>query len=153
MKTVTYDLICKLISETTKSPRNRANHNLHTNDSETSRFINVGNKKTYWVPHYHSDKWEDVVILNGTLGILKFDDLGNVIEKIKLDGMRTFCVEIEPREWHTFVALRPPVAVFESKKGPYDAKTDKVFAPWAPAEDSEEGKAYLEKLRSYFNGH
>jgi len=152
MKIIDNKRLQEVIAAAEKSPRNRANDNFHTDDADTSRFLNAGNFKTYWRPHFHANRWEHIVVLIGKLGILKFDDLGNVVDKVTLDGNSVRGVEIEPGEYHMFVALTDPVVVDESKKGPYDPNTDKNWAPWSPLEDSEESKKYLVKARSYF-GH
>lgn len=152
MKIVSNKVLQELIESAEKAPRNRANLDFHSDDSDTSRFLNAGNLKTYWRPHLHIDKWEHIAILVGKLGVLKFDDSGNIVDRVILDGNSVHAVEIEPREYHAFVALTDPVVIDESKKGPYDRATDKIFATWAPAENSAEGKAYLEKLRKCFDG-
>jgi hypothetical protein len=41
------------------------------------------------------------------------------------------------------VALKPDTVIFEVKAGPYDAATDKAFAPWAPAEGTQEAQSFL----------
>jgi hypothetical protein len=48
--------------------------------------------------------------------------------------------------WHTFFALEPDSVIFEVKPGPYDAHTDKEFAPWSPAEGTPEGRSYIADL-------
>jgi len=49
--------------------------------------------------------------------------------------------------FHTLVSLEPGSVFFEAKAGPYDAPTDKQWAPWAPEEGHADAPAYLEKLR------
>ncbi len=38
--------------------------------------------------------------------------------------------------------------LFEVKPGPFDPKTDKEFAPWAPAEGSAEDEMFMSQLLS-----
>lgn len=56
---------------------------------------------------------------------------------------------IEPPKVESFVALKGAV-LFEVKQGPYQAISDKDFAPWAPAEGLAEAAQYLKRL--YKNG-
>ena len=150
MKTIDAALIADLKRKASQSPRLRANYNLHTSVAEASRFLNVGTSKTYWRPHMHENKWEAGTLLEGRLGVLRFDDSGNVLEKVLLDCSDIRVVEVEPQEWHAIVPLSAHVVLFETKKGPYVPETDKVFAPWAPAEGSPNAQAYLQKLKRYF---
>jgi hypothetical protein len=43
-------------------------------------------------------------------------------------------------------ALSETAVCFEVKAGPYDAATDKEFAPWAPREGDPSAPEYLAKL-------
>jgi hypothetical protein len=52
--------------------------------------------------------------------------------------------------WHTFIALEPGTVLFEVKPGPFDDRTDKEFAPWAPTENAQEAPEYLEWLKTAF---
>jgi hypothetical protein len=44
--------------------------------------------------------------------------------------------------------LEEDTILFECKKGPYNAKTDKLFAKWAPEEPESNA---LQKLKKYLN--
>jgi dTDP-4-dehydrorhamnose 3,5-epimerase-like enzyme len=52
-------------------------------------------------------------------------------------------VDIEQGVWHTFVALAADTVVLEIKRGPYNASTDKKFAPWAPVEGNQDASGWL----------
>ncbi len=58
-------------------------------------------------------------------------------------------IDIETRVWHGVLALAADTVILEIKRGPYDDR-DKVFADWAPEEDSEEAPAYLNWLVNLF---
>ena len=47
----------------------------------------------------------------------------------------------------------PDTVIFEVKPGPYDAATDKEFAPWAPPEGDPRAHAYLIQLEDQFRQH
>jgi len=57
-------------------------------------------------------------------------------------------VDVAPGVWHTTTALTDTAICFEVKPGPYDAATDKEFAPWAPREGDPAAAAYLAGLVS-----
>lgn len=54
--------------------------------------------------------------------------------------------EMPPARWHAVVALEDGCVLFEAKSGPYDPGAAKTFAPWAPAEGTDDAPAYLARL-------
>jgi hypothetical protein len=55
-------------------------------------------------------------------------------------------IDLAPGVWHTLCCVSPTAICYEVKAGPYDAATDKEFAPWAPREGQPEAAQYLEEL-------
>ena len=45
------------------------------------------------------------------------------------------------------ISLEKGSVYYEVKDGPYDIRTDKVFADWAPDECSDDVNVYLEDLK------
>src|SRR6266571_9133229 len=104
------------------------------------------NHGTYIQPHRHSTKVETLILIQGALGFLTFEDDGTIdSSRLVFLSPQSGNIGIDCRAgyWHTFVALAPDTVVVEVKAGPYDAATDKEFAPWAPPENSSNGLAYL----------
>jgi cupin fold WbuC family metalloprotein len=97
--------------------------------------------------HKDPDKREVFVILRGSLLVCLFDDRGKVTNHIILDRDEgNYIIEIPPATWHTIIPLAVHTAVFECKDGPYNPENDKLFAPWAPAENSPETLQYNKDL-------
>ena len=138
------------------SDRQRDIHVLHTGDEDTlQRMLNALQPGTYVTPHRHVavPKAEAVVVLQGSLGFVRFEEDGSYHEEnfVLIDPKQgVFGVDYRAGVWHSFMALEPDTVVFEVKPGPYDAATDKEFAPWAPAEGDAEAADYLQKLESHF---
>jgi len=133
------------------NPRLRQNLNLHADYAEPcQRLFNAVEPESYLRPHRHTDppKPECFVAVRGRFQLLLFDDEGRVTERVDLspDGPAV-AIDLAAGVWHTIIALEPGSIFFETKPGPYVALTDKDFAPWAPAEGSEETKAYLATFR------
>ena len=128
-------------------PRLRTNHNFHhSSDDPLNRMLNAMEPGTYVQPHKHEnpDKREAFLLLRGQMLIVAFDESGTVTEHVVLDPLRGhFGLEIPPRTYHTLVCLAAGTVLYELKDGPYDVQTDKIFAPWAPTEQSGEGLAYI----------
>jgi len=113
------------------------------------RMINFMQPGTYIQAHQHPRDWatETILVMSGTLGFLTFDEAGKALTVSRL-GVGEL-IDIEARVWHGVLALAPDTVILEIKRGPYD-DTDKVFAEWAPAENSAEAAAYLSWLLSLF---
>ena len=133
------------------SPRGRINHNFHPDmASNPHRFLNAWTRGSYAAPHRHLavPKPESFIVLRGELALFVFDDAGVVTERHILGRNGTIGLDLAPGLWHTVTALTETAICFEVKAGPYDAATDKEFAPWAPLEGDPAAAAYLAGLVS-----
>jgi cupin fold WbuC family metalloprotein len=138
--------------ESAASPRKRMILPLHrTQDATVQRMLNFFQPGTYIQPHQHPEKGaiETVQVLRGCLGFVLFEEDGAVRSIHRLEAGGCGLIDIEPGVWHGMIALETNTAVLEIKQGPYDAKTDKKFASWAPGErvdGVEESVARFERL-------
>lgn len=136
-------------------PRLRANHNFHpADDFPAHRLLNAIEPASYLPPHRHLDpnKDESIIVLRGALGVVLFDDAGNVLQTwlLRAQGER-FGVDISHGTWHTVMALQPGTVIFEAKSGPYRPLLAEEKAPWAPDEGMPGTGAYAAKLRACFS--
>lgn len=120
-----------------------------TQSAEVQRMINFLQPGTYIRPHKHplAHATESIIILNGRIRFFTFDDKGlilsiNEVSSEPIPGI----LDIEPQIWHSFIVLESDTILFECKKGPYNAKTDKEFAEWAPEEGSDEALNWIESI-------
>ena len=142
-----------LLDDVTKraltSERRRTNYKLHkSNDENPHRFLNAMVKGTYCQPHRHSQppKSESFLVLRGRVAVFVFDDTGEIIETQVLSTDGTLAVDIPPGIWHSIAPLSDTAVCYEVKPGPWDPKSDKEFAPWAPSEGDPTVPEYLEGL-------
>ena len=134
------------------APRGRINHNFHPDlASNPHRFLNAWTRGSYAAPHRHLQvpKPESFVMLRGELALFLFDDQGVVTERHILGRQGVLGIDLAPGLWHTVAALSETAVCFEVKAGPYDAATDKEFAPWAPREGQPGAAEYLAKLLAW----
>ena len=133
------------------SPRQRHILRFHELPERVQRMVNALEPTTYAQPHQHRDpdKAEIFICLRGRAIVVRFTEDGAILETTLLAvGGPVLGVEIPPTAWHSVIALVPGTVLYEVKEGPYDAATDKRFAPWAPAEtDLAAAQAYLADLR------
>lgn len=118
-------------------------------DAKVQRMINFLQPGTYIRPHMHplDHATESLILIQGSIRFYTFDMDGNgltedEIQSKPLPGL----VDIEPNVWHSFIVLEENTILFECKKGPYDAKTDKVFAEWSPEEGAKDVEKWMEKF-------
>jgi cupin fold WbuC family metalloprotein len=148
---ISQELLNKVSGNAQAVSRLRKNLNFHQRDeSLCNRLLNAMEPDSYIPPHRHLDpeKDETMILLRGSLGVVFFDERGNVVQAAILSpGGDAVGVNIPHGEFHTVVSLESGTVFFESKAGPYRALTDEERAPWAPGEGSDESAAYLAELR------
>jgi cupin fold WbuC family metalloprotein len=142
-------LLDATLARAMSAPRGRINHNFHRDlAANPHRFLNAWTRGSYAAPHRHLlvPKPESFVVLRGELALFVFDDAGTVQEHHVLGRNGLLGIDLEPGVWHTLCAVSATAICYEVKAGPYDAATDKEFAPWAPREGDPAAAAYLENL-------
>jgi cupin fold WbuC family metalloprotein len=143
------DAVC---AEAAASPRRRKNRNFHPRDDHPAhRLLNAMQPDSYIPPHRHldPDKDETFVVLRGALGVLLFNDAGEVVRTARVGaGGSALGVDIAHGTWHTAVALEPDTVFLEAKAGPYLPFSEAERASWAPAENTPEVAPYLAALRA-----
>jgi cupin fold WbuC family metalloprotein len=118
-------------------------------EAEVQRIVNFLQPGTYIRPHKHplAHASESIVLLQGSIRFFTFNDRGEVVTDHKLRATPVPDVaDIEPGVWHSFLVLEKDTILFECKKGPYNAETDKVFASWAPEEGSESAAIWMKEI-------
>lgn len=148
------DLVRKGCRAAAESPRQRMIYPIQrTQDAAVQRLMNFLQPGTYIRPHQHPEEHasETIQVLQGALGYQVFDAAGNVLQRFILRaGSAGSVVDIEPGVWHNFVIFEADTVIIEFKKGPYDARTDKNFAEWAPEEDQPESAEMLKQWKEAF---
>jgi cupin fold WbuC family metalloprotein len=147
-------LLDSVSGEASRSPRQRKNRNFHADDAAPAhRLLNAIEPGSYLMPHRHLDanKDETMIVLRGRLGVVFFDELGQVQQTAVLAPMGPICgVDIPHGVYHTVLALDPGTVMLEAKGGPYLPLTEAERAPWAPAEGAPQAAAYALSLRERF---
>ena len=148
-------LLDATLSRAVAAPRGRINHNFHPDmASNPHRFLNAWTRGSYAAPHRHLQvpKPESFLVLRGELALFLFDDQGAITETHVLGRSGALGIDLAPGLWHTVAALSETAICYEVKAGPYDAATDKEFAPWAPREGDPGAAEYLARLLATLGG-
>ncbi len=143
-------LLDAVSAEARGNTRRRKNRNFHDDDAALAhRLLNAIEPGSYLLPHRHLDanKDETMIVLRGCLGVIFFDDVGEVEQTVELTPQGFVCgVDIPHGVYHTILALAPGTVIIEAKAGPYLPLTDAERAPWAPAEGTSAAAAYARTL-------
>lgn len=151
---ISQTVLDSVTGEAKQSPRRRKNRNYHRADADPChRLLNAIEPGSYILPHRHLDpnKDEAMIVLRGALGVVYFDEAGQVAGTAVLKpGGEAVGVNIPHGTYHSVLALESGTVFFEAKSGPYLPFTEGEKAPWAPAEGSEGVAAYYGGLEGLF---
>ncbi len=153
---ITAELVRQQASEAQDNPRRRVILSFHSSDDEPlHRMLNAIQPGSYIRPHRHltPPKDEALLVLAGSVGFVPFSEEGqpDADNLLLIDPAKgVLGVDFRAGLWHTLIALEPDTVIYEVKPGPWSAATDKEFAPWAPAPDTEDAERYLHTLEELF---
>ena len=131
-------------------PRKRVRFCSHSSPDESvhEMFI-VHPEGAYIRPHMHKNKIESMLVLEGEVEYIIFDNSGNINNVIPLGNYHSgkcFYQSIRTNLYHTLLIRSEWLVFLEITKGPFK-KEDTVMATWSPHEkDKQEVKQYISKL-------
>lgn len=108
---------------------------------------------SYVVPHRHTSpaKSETLIALRGCIGLVFFDDQGEIVHSAKLGPGQPFQVcDIPAGVWHTAIALEPNCVFMEAKPGPYSPIEPTDIPAWAPPYETAGIEEYMDTLYAHF---
>ena len=147
-------LFAQLAEKAAANPRGRQHHNFHQMEEPCHRMAVGLQPSTYIPPHRHlsDDKAETLLVLKGRLGVLIFDEAGQVLAKRVLElGGDTLGVDLPARVYHGLVVLEADSVMFECKSGPYRPVGEGEHAHWAPREGEPGVAEYHAWMRAQFD--
>lgn len=128
------------IAKETKRKRARICSHLNSDELLQEMFI-VHPKGAYVRPHKHLDKPESMMILEGEVDFVIFDESGNVENTMRMGAYHTgkvFYDSMRSSAYHTLMIRSEWLVFLEITKGPFK-KEDTIFAPWSPEESDTKG--------------
>ncbi len=129
-------------------PRGRTRLCLHDSHNEpVQQMVIALANHGYVPPHHGAGDGKTYTILAGRLALVIFTTEGALASATVLEaGGPRHLVHFAPQAWHTAVALSEAAVYLETAPGPYGGT---AFAPWAPAEGTPAGEAFLAHLRGH----
>lgn len=158
-RSFTFDQFVDLHGQAKASPRQRQHLNIHaSHEAPFQRLFIAFGLHSYVRPHRHHlvPKDETLIAAQGLLGVIVFDDAGQVVQQLKLGTERHAApgvgpvVDMPAGTWHTVLALTPDAVLLEGKAGPFDPQGPREFADWAPEEGAAEAQVLLREWRGLF---
>jgi len=141
----------RLISLAKNTTRGRVRYCSHSSDQESlhEMFI-VHPKGAYVRPHKHLEKIESMLVIDGEVDYVVFDNDGNVDNVVKMgsyESKKSFYQTIRKNKFHTLVIKSEWLVFLEITNGPFD-KENTVYAEWSPKEsDTLSVEVFLNKIK------
>tara|TARA_B100001167_G_C16706715_1_gene274349 strand:+ start:210 stop:692 length:483 start_codon:yes stop_codon:yes gene_type:complete len=132
-----------------KSPKKMSRLLLHLNaEDKVQEMLIAFNKKTLISPNKSLNKSESLLIIEGKVLLILFDNDGKIKNKIIMqndgDDQSVFMYRINKGEWHTMKALSKEVIVYEILEGPFTNSSEEK-PKWMP-KDQKELKNFIDKI-------
>lgn len=108
-------------------------------DDKLHQMLIVHTKDTYVRPHKHLNKSESIHMIEGSLHLVIFDELGVITDAIPMgeySSGRAFFHRMNEPLYHTLLISSDYVVFHETANGPFKS-SENAFPPWAP-EDVDE---------------
>lgn len=133
-----------------RNPRKRIRLCAHRDlEDKLHEMLIVHVKDTYVRPHKHLTKSESFHVIEGSVDVIIFDEVGNVVDVIPMGDYssgRRFYYRISEPCYHTLRIISDYLVFHETANGPFN-RADTVFPPWAPEHDeSGAGKEFIMHL-------
>jgi cupin fold WbuC family metalloprotein len=100
----------------------------------------------YFRPHKHLEKAETYHMIRGEMGMVTFDENGEITEASRLDAQDNLIYGVGPGMYHVNFPLSDVVVYHESRPGPFSGG-DSISPDWAPDENDQKTiKQFLGRL-------
>ncbi|EMK10355.1 MULTISPECIES: WbuC family cupin fold metalloprotein [Leptospira] len=136
------------IAKGTKRQRARICSHLNGNELLQEMFI-VHPKDTYVRPHRHINKPESMMILEGEVDFITFEETGEIEQVLNMGSYNTgkiFYDSMRSSMYHTLLIRSEWLVFLEITKGPF-RKEDTIFASWSPGENDLDGvREFMNKI-------
>jgi cupin fold WbuC family metalloprotein len=139
-----------LKSQAMRSPRRRARICAHKSNGDALHEMLIAiSSQSYIHPHKHVAKSESFHIVEGSVDVIIFDDVGAITNIIKLGAPgsgRSYFYRLSEARFHTLIIHSDILVVHEVTNGPFD-REQTILAPFAPLErDESAARDYIKYL-------
>ena len=121
----------KLKKMAEKAPLRRARYCLHQSHTDKVQEMVIAFCRDSIIPiHRHKNKSESFHVIEGKLGVLFYDNDGNVTRKIKMGPIGSglpFLYRLASEYWHNSKLLTDYVVIHEIVAGPFIKEKDEIM--------------------------
>lgn len=118
----------------------------HSPQDNLHEMFIVRSRGDYGRPEMHTYTTESHTIIEGTLLIIIFDNIGNIAEFFELSKEKCNSYRMDTNIYHMSIPLTEQVVYYETKLGPFPNEGN-IFPDWAPEpHDAERVAAYIKEL-------
>ena len=103
-------------------------------------MILIQHSKNFYLPHKHINRYDSYFVLKGCLGVVIFDNKGNIINSIKLNKFSLY--KSPKNQFHITIPVTNQVIYHEYRSGSFNRNTNCIFPPWSP-----KGKKNITKFK------
>ena len=125
-----------------QNPRERARFcSHHTGEELVHEMFIIHPQDAYVRPHKHLRKIESMMVLQGEVDYVTFDENGGIRSKISMGDFssgKIFYNSLRREIYHTLLIRSEWLVFLEVAQGPFK-KEDTLFAEWSPAEEDSQG--------------
>jgi cupin fold WbuC family metalloprotein len=142
--------IKNLVDLADQSERKRIRFCTHLSAEElVHQMFIVHPKGAYVRPHKHTANSESILVLEGEVDYVIFDENGDIDSIVRMGDYRSnkpFYQTIEPNLYHTLLIRSNWLIFLEVIEGPF-LENDKIYSDWSPLEsDRVEVAKYVDEL-------
>jgi cupin fold WbuC family metalloprotein len=123
------------------NPRERIRFCSHKTSEETTQEMFIVHPQGAYVrPHKHLNKIESMMVLQGEVDYVTFDDEGKVTNKISMGDFssgKTFYNSLRTDIYHSLLIRSEWLVFLEVTQGPF-IRENSVFAEWSPVDDDKQ---------------
>ena len=135
-----------------KLPRQRCRICFHNGPNAAVHEMLIAHHRSCYVrPHRHLRNSESLTVIEGTANMLLFDDVGNIINNLRLEEAGNndpFFCHIPSNKWHSLIIESEWLIFKEVAQGPFDPASSE-FAPWSPPGNlRNDAPEYVDSLES-----
>ncbi|MEO0534988.1 MAG: WbuC family cupin fold metalloprotein [Cyanobacteria bacterium P01_A01_bin.123] len=143
--------ILELKQAASLNPRQRVRFCAHASAQEiVHEMVIVHPKNAYVRPHKHLNKPESMLVIEGSVDYIIFNNDGGIKEIISMGDYRSgkpFYQSIREAIYHTLIIQSEWLVFLEITKGPFQ-REDTVFADWSPVDsDINDVETFLNQFR------
>ena len=111
-------------------------------------MVLIQHSKNFYPPHKHANRYDTYHILRGILGVIIFNNYGQITSVYKLNKGTLY--KTPKNKYHLTLPLTNKVIYHEYRSGTFNRRTNCIFPKWAPKDHQSKIK-FKQKILKKIN--